>query len=261
MSQLSFFSRSETAAMRDRTKSRNYSPSHDEFRREHKRRRDWGLQRRHAEKLRRLHQADSRTTSTTVPPARAAPIPPEPSPVQTPPSASTTASPPSTSGTPVPTAPTTQAEAPLRHGPAEVVSAAKPRVPLTLSLGSAASSSGHRSANRLSPPRPTDGQRSAHGQCSTRTASAESLVTPHSTHNQPARPQPTRDRSAPGPAPGSTDRRCRPRLIEGADYARRRRHLSGRADRTLPVPADGLSGQGDSPLGRRLNWSREPVFT
>ena len=39
--------------MRDRTASRNYSPAADEFRREHKRHREWGLTRRHAERLRR----------------------------------------------------------------------------------------------------------------------------------------------------------------------------------------------------------------
>ena len=40
--------------MRDRTKARNYSPEREEFRREHERRRKWGLMYRHAEKLRRL---------------------------------------------------------------------------------------------------------------------------------------------------------------------------------------------------------------
>ena len=40
--------------MRDPTKSRNYSPAREEFRREHERRRKWGLMYRHAEKLRRL---------------------------------------------------------------------------------------------------------------------------------------------------------------------------------------------------------------
>ena len=40
--------------MRDRTKSRNYSPEREEFRREHELRRKWGLMYRHAEKLRRL---------------------------------------------------------------------------------------------------------------------------------------------------------------------------------------------------------------
>jgi len=37
--QLQFFTRPETAAMRDRTKARNYSPEKEEFRRDHARRR------------------------------------------------------------------------------------------------------------------------------------------------------------------------------------------------------------------------------
>src|SRR5262249_50675137 len=41
--------------MRDRTAARNYSPAAEEFRREHARQRAWGLERRHAEKLRRIH--------------------------------------------------------------------------------------------------------------------------------------------------------------------------------------------------------------
>ena len=40
--------------MRDRTASRKYSASNEEFRRDHKRRRDWGLIQRHELKLRRL---------------------------------------------------------------------------------------------------------------------------------------------------------------------------------------------------------------
>ena len=52
---MSLFDRATTTAMRDRTKSRNYSPERDEFRRDHERRRYWGLKRRHAEKLRQLH--------------------------------------------------------------------------------------------------------------------------------------------------------------------------------------------------------------
>jgi hypothetical protein len=57
MGQMSFFSRAETAAMRDRTKARNYDPGRHEFRRQQRIRRDCGLQRRHAEKLRRLHES------------------------------------------------------------------------------------------------------------------------------------------------------------------------------------------------------------
>jgi hypothetical protein len=57
MGQTSLFSRSEVAAMRDRTASRKYSAAREEFRREHERHRHWGLQRRHAEKLRRLRES------------------------------------------------------------------------------------------------------------------------------------------------------------------------------------------------------------
>lgn len=48
------FAVAEVAAMRDRTRSRRYSPQREEFRREHERRRAWGLVRRHAERLRRV---------------------------------------------------------------------------------------------------------------------------------------------------------------------------------------------------------------
>jgi hypothetical protein len=49
--QLSLFTGPATAAVRDRTKARNYSPGKDEFRRDHARRRKWGLARRHGAKL------------------------------------------------------------------------------------------------------------------------------------------------------------------------------------------------------------------
>jgi hypothetical protein len=55
MRQLSMFTPAELAGMRDRTASRNYSPSRDEFRREHERHRAWGLARRHASRLRDAH--------------------------------------------------------------------------------------------------------------------------------------------------------------------------------------------------------------
>lgn len=51
MRQLSLFSRAEISSMRDRTRRRNYSAGGEEFRREHARRRAWGLQQRHARKL------------------------------------------------------------------------------------------------------------------------------------------------------------------------------------------------------------------
>jgi len=51
MRQLQLFTTAELAKMRDRTKARNYSPERDEFRREHERRRAFGLARRHAERM------------------------------------------------------------------------------------------------------------------------------------------------------------------------------------------------------------------
>ncbi|MBB3097992.1 hypothetical protein FHR83_005677 [Actinoplanes campanulatus] len=55
MGQGSLFSRAQTAEMRDPSKARNHSPEREEFRRMQQRRRAFGLERRHAEKLRRLH--------------------------------------------------------------------------------------------------------------------------------------------------------------------------------------------------------------
>lgn len=52
--------------MRDRTASRNYSPFKDEFRREHERRRAWGLKRRHAERLRRIQDERQRAAAALV---------------------------------------------------------------------------------------------------------------------------------------------------------------------------------------------------
>jgi len=85
--QLSLFDRATTTAMRDRTKSRNYSAERDQFRRDHERRRYWGLQRRHAEKLRRIHgdpppptiapeQPRPTPTPPAVPAAVSTPAPP-----------------------------------------------------------------------------------------------------------------------------------------------------------------------------------------
>jgi hypothetical protein len=42
MRQLQLFTTAQLATMRDRTRSRKYSPQKDEFRREHERHRDWG---------------------------------------------------------------------------------------------------------------------------------------------------------------------------------------------------------------------------
>jgi hypothetical protein len=75
--QLQFFTRSQVAEMRDRTASRSYSPEGEAFRREHERHRAWGLDRRHAEKLRRgrassrasqqAHRAGDRPQAQTLP--------------------------------------------------------------------------------------------------------------------------------------------------------------------------------------------------
>ncbi|SDS24709.1 hypothetical protein SAMN04489716_0347 [Actinoplanes derwentensis] len=96
MSQPALFS---VSGMRDRTKARNYSPSRDEFRRDHEIRRAWGLQRRHTEKLRRIRERDSmplsredrewlasltpRSSPPPLPPTLAppAPAPPAPAPL------------------------------------------------------------------------------------------------------------------------------------------------------------------------------------
>jgi len=98
--QLSLFDRATTTAMRDRTRSRNYSPERDEFRRDHERRRYWGLKRRHAEKLRQIHgdrpppttppandDRRARPTPTPTPPAVPAPVAATPPPVSSEPAA------------------------------------------------------------------------------------------------------------------------------------------------------------------------------
>ena len=73
MGQLQLFTAGQLAVMRDRTASRNYSPESDAFRRGHERHRAWGLQRRHAERLRRLRAsralADEASHHKTAPPA------------------------------------------------------------------------------------------------------------------------------------------------------------------------------------------------
>jgi hypothetical protein len=45
--------------MRDRSRARNYSASRDEFRRAHERHREWGLQRRHSERLRQIREREA----------------------------------------------------------------------------------------------------------------------------------------------------------------------------------------------------------
>jgi hypothetical protein len=73
MRQLQLFTTAELARMRDRTASRSYSPEAEEFRRNHERHRAWGLARRHAERLRRLREADLDSPAHTVTTAMADP--------------------------------------------------------------------------------------------------------------------------------------------------------------------------------------------
>jgi hypothetical protein len=60
MTQLELFPRQVINALRDKSKDRRWSPERDEFRRDCARRRKWGLKRRHAEKLCRLHGCSRR---------------------------------------------------------------------------------------------------------------------------------------------------------------------------------------------------------
>ncbi|GAB7051082.1 hypothetical protein JCM9534A_62080 [Catenuloplanes indicus JCM 9534] len=54
MRQMQLFSPVELAGMRDPAASRRRSPAHDEFRRVHRRHREWGLRQRHDRRLRDL---------------------------------------------------------------------------------------------------------------------------------------------------------------------------------------------------------------
>jgi len=103
--------------MRDRTATRNYSAERDAFRREHERHREWGLQQRHAAKLRRAQRERTApptalttrtdqtrpTTPTGQAPARQA-QPPRVSPPQAPPPAATPARAAATKAAPLETA-------------------------------------------------------------------------------------------------------------------------------------------------------------
>jgi hypothetical protein len=72
MGQMQFFTTAQVAEMRDRTASRRYSPAAEEFRRDHARHREWGLRRRHADRLRRARGASRglRTAPLSGDPAR-----------------------------------------------------------------------------------------------------------------------------------------------------------------------------------------------
>jgi hypothetical protein len=116
MGQSSLFSRTQIAAMRDRTASRNYSASREEFRREHEIHRASGLKQRHAEKLRRIRGLKPKAIQPATPQPPRCPVatprgtgfgpqsPTTQTPVATPSSSaapsSISAAPPSTSGAP-----------------------------------------------------------------------------------------------------------------------------------------------------------------
>ncbi|MER7009359.1 hypothetical protein ABT297_40810, partial [Dactylosporangium sp. NPDC000555] len=71
--------------MRDRTRSRHYSPAKEQFRREHARHRDWGLAKRHSEKLRRVRGDTPPVSSDQRGGSVQGPVPPSPPPPVTPP--------------------------------------------------------------------------------------------------------------------------------------------------------------------------------
>jgi len=72
--QMSLFNRAEIAGMRDWSAARNHCPERDAFRREHERHRAWGLQQRHAAKLR--HVRRERSAPPTDPATRSDPTRP-----------------------------------------------------------------------------------------------------------------------------------------------------------------------------------------
>ncbi|PRX18248.1 hypothetical protein CLV67_11381 [Actinoplanes italicus] len=115
MGQMSLFGRQETARFRDRTKARNHSAERDEFRREHERRRFYGLQRRHAAKLRR-GRPGGHTPSDAARSSAAAGSDPS-APQRSPEPRTSTASPPRTSTASSPRTPAAPPQhPPLREG-------------------------------------------------------------------------------------------------------------------------------------------------
>jgi hypothetical protein len=155
--------------MRDRTRSRNYSASRDEFRREHERHRAWGLTQRHARKLRRLREGSLQSPATTpdaptVPaphPHRTRPPDPTPGePSQRPPSAEEQPQP------QPPKPPTDQARRPLNNRPA-------PRTPPRL----AATQSDHPRLAGQTSRVPTQAQRPPHDRPSNHTSRPDRIPT------------------------------------------------------------------------------------
>lgn len=66
--QLQLFTPAELDTMRDRSALRNYSPERDEFRRQHERRRAWGLIQRRGQRLRHLRNSSRAPGSGTLMP-------------------------------------------------------------------------------------------------------------------------------------------------------------------------------------------------
>lgn len=119
MGQLSLFSRDDIARMRDRTAARNYSAAGEEFRREHQRHRNWGLRRRHAQKLR--HASPGGPASPTAPTTRNDPSRPAaagPQRGSRPSSATPHRTPPPTARAPRSASPAAASPAPPSAGPA-----------------------------------------------------------------------------------------------------------------------------------------------
>jgi hypothetical protein len=139
MAQMSLFSRAEVTAMRDRTASRNYSATRDEFRREHERHRAWGLRRRHAEKLRRIREAASVPVAGT-PAVSDSPTEPltVPDPHQAPATSSPHARRPVASSSPMPEIAVSSSSAPVSLGsPFAASSASRPAAVASSGLSSA----------------------------------------------------------------------------------------------------------------------------
>ncbi|SDT63230.1 hypothetical protein SAMN04489716_5023 [Actinoplanes derwentensis] len=134
MSQPALFS---VAGMRDRTKSKNYCPDRDEFRRDHERRRAWGLQRRHTEKLRRIRERDSMPLSREDREWLASLTPRTP-PASTPPQAPSAPTPPQTPAAPepprAPAAPPAPPQTPAAPAPPRAPAVSEPTRALATSL-------------------------------------------------------------------------------------------------------------------------------
>ncbi len=173
--QQQLFTPAELSAMRDRTRARNYSPQREDFRRDHERRRYWGLKRRHAERLRQLregilvdkngsrvhshhdphsdHKPDQRHTHQ--PPSDAPTRAPTPAPASAPAPAPSSASAPASVPAPAPAPTRAPAPAP---SPDPVLT---PALAHCAGAGNAAPTRAHGPARAACPPDRADNQRAA----------------------------------------------------------------------------------------------------